>query len=468
MAKCQTRRKRLQKYTRKRGGSLNIPTFHFLITSAGRPSLKQMLDSLRGEVKEGDAVTVIFDGEQAFTESGFTDAWINEFAGRLHKVVEKEKSGNWGHALRTKYQGNLQPRTTFVLHGDDDDVYVAGFLDKLRQKCVDPNTLYVAKMVFKFETVPGEVIPKGTEIKRKDIGTPNGIIPYDLVGKGEWLPNYNGDFMYYEQLAKHAKNIQFIPDIIYTVMSNRENKPKERHYVFYHIYCNEFTLPVLKDQVTKIIFSGLYDYIADIRCFLAGGEKYMGPIREFLNNSGVKFKIEKLGINDKSFERFTLSQIPRYITEDTKFLYIHSKGVSAKHAANDNIYWWRSWMEYHLIYRFKECIEALDEVNIVGVGYTTKMIGPHFSGNFWWSKGDYFKTLPKRDDGSVTGSLNIGTNYTDPENFIFKGKNPTHRDMDEGRAPHPDTDYYSFRPGIRAANRPPKAAKGGKRNAKTR
>jgi len=86
---------------------------------------------------------------------------------------------------------------------------------------------------------------------------------------------------------------------------------------------------------------------------------------------------------------------------------------------------------------------------MVGVGFTKKMIGPHYSGNFWWSKGSYFNTLPKNADGS----LNIGSGYLDPENFIFKGKNANHIDIDEGRAPHPDTDYYSFKPGIRAANR---------------
>ena len=231
-------------------------------------------------------------------------------------------------------------------------------------------------------------------------------------------------------------------------------------YVFYHIYCNEHTLPILKDQVTKIIFSGLYERVTDIKCFLAGKEESMGPIKDFLKDSGTKFKVEAEGVNDNTFERFTLNKISKYITDTDKFLYIHTKGVSAKHAGNDNVYWWRSWMEYNLIARYIECLNALDKVNIVGVGYTTKMIGPHFSGNFWWTKGSYFKTLPTNPDGG----LNIGNGYTDPENFIFKGKGPTHLDIDHGRAPNPDADYYSFRPGVRAANTHPK--KGGRRSTR--
>lgn len=232
-------------------------------------------------------------------------------------------------------------------------------------------------------------------------------------------------------------------------------------YVFYHIYCNEFTLPILKDQVAKIIFSGLYEAVDDIKCFMSGEEKYMEGIRGFLEQSGVKFKItDPLGVNDNSYERFTINQIPKYIAPPDRFLYIHTKGVSQKHAASDNIYWWRTWMEYHLIYRYKECLEALNKVNLVGVGYTRKMIGPHFSGNFWWTKGEYFNTLPKNPDGS----LNIGSGYTDPENYVFKGVNPTHMNMDENRAPNPDTDYYGFKPGVRAANKPPKH--GGRRKTR--
>lgn len=236
-----------------------------------------------------------------------------------------------------------------------------------------------------------------------------------------------------------------------------------RVLVIYHIYCNQQTLSVLKDQVTKIVYSGLYDALESVKCFLTGDEKFMEPIRSFLRDSGKKFIIEATGVDDKTYERFTLNRIPKLLNDEDRFLYIHTKGVSEKHANNDNVYWWRAWMEYHLIFRYKECLEALQKVNLVGVGYTTKMIGPHFSGNFWWTKGSYFKTLPKNADGT----LNIGNGYTDPENFIFKGQNPTHLDIDQGRAADPDTDYYSFRPGVRAANRPAKPTKGGRRS-KTR
>ena len=451
LSRRQAHRRRGKGISRKQRGGTSPPTFHFLITSGGRPIVKEMLESLKGELKAGDAVTLVFDGQEAFTNSGFTEEWRNGFEGRLHTRVEKDPVGYWGHALRTKYQGTLQPKTTFVLHGDDDDVYKKGFLDILRKKCTDPETLYIAKMDYKF--IEGNIVPNGTEIKRNDIGTPNGIIPYNLVGKSEWLPNYNGDFRYYEKIGKLAKKIEFLSDIIYTVMSNPKDKVKLATDIFYHIYCNRYTMPIVQDQVTKIIYSGLYQQVSNVHCFLVGEQEYIEPVRKFLRESGAKFKIDKIGVGDTSFERFTLNEIDKYTTDDYHFLYIHSKGVSERHSAADNVYWWRNWMEYNLIFKYKECIEALKDHNIVGVGYTTKVIGPHFSGNFWWANSSYFATLPRNQDGT----LNIGTGYTDPESFIFKGKDPKHLDIDEGRAAHPDTDYYSYRDGLlRIANNPQK------------
>ena len=55
-----------------------IPTFHVLIATAGRVSLKNLLDSLKDELTERDAITVVFDGADAFTKSTYEDSWINE------------------------------------------------------------------------------------------------------------------------------------------------------------------------------------------------------------------------------------------------------------------------------------------------------------------------------------------------------------------------------------------------------
>ena len=229
-----------------------------------------------------------------------------------------------------------------------------------------------------------------------------------------------------------------------------------KDYIFYHVYCNKYTMPVLSDQVAKIIFSGLYEHVDSIKCFLAGDKEEIEKVGAFLKDSGKKFIIVKTGPDDKSFERFTLANIPGYITDGDRFLYLHTKGVSEKNAGSQNVYWWRTWMEYHLIKNYKKCLESLNNHDIVGVGYTTKMIGPHFSGNFWWSKGSYYKTLPTKADNTN----NIGPGYLEPESFIFKGKNPRHIDLDPSKGAN--TDFYSAKPGIKVAN----SIKGGRRKTR--
>jgi len=169
------------------------------------------------------------------------------------------------------------------------------------------------------------------------------------------------------------------------------NKIYMSKYIFYHIYCNDNTYSIVSDQITKILFSGLYDEIDCIYCFLTGEENYIDQMIDYLLTCGKKFIIEKIGINDQSFERFTIHKIKNYILPDDKFLYIHSKGVSYKDCKY--VYDWRTFMEYYLMNKHKKCIELLDIYDTVGVNLSHNPF-MHYAGNFWWCRGSYFLTLP--------------------------------------------------------------------------
>jgi hypothetical protein len=185
-------------------------------------------------------------------------------------------------------------------------------------------------------------------------------------------------------------------------------------YIFYHIFCNANTLNTVRDQVTKIIFSGLYSDVTKVYCFLAGEKEHIDRVKGYLQTLPKKFEIKAEGAGDNSYERFTLDKIDGLITDADKFLYIHTKGVSRHQDPNnhsDCILLWRNYMEYYLIGLYKKCLEKLDNHDIVGVAYKDVQIGPHFSGNFWWSTGKYFKQLFK--------DKKIGPNYNDTESYIF-------------------------------------------------
>ena len=206
-------------------------------------------------------------------------------------------------------------------------------------------------------------------------------------------------------------------------------------YIFYHIYCNEYTLDIVHDQATKIIFSGLYDAVKTIYCFVAGKKEYVDKVQSYLKNLPVKFKVEKVGVDDTSEERFTLNAIGGLITDNDIFLYIHTKGVlrtSGKDVMFEPVYLWRNYMEYNLIRHYAECIKLLGSHDLVGTIYKEKKIGPHFSGNFWWTTGKYYRNLIRQHK--------IGDYYPGTEKFIFLG-NPKIYKFDGDKIPNEECFY---------------------------
>lgn len=204
--------------------------------------------------------------------------------------------------------------------------------------------------------------------------------------------------------------------IIYYGCMNAEREKftdNSKIYIFYHIYCNKNTLEIVKDQINKIIFSGLYESCNNIYCFLTGEETYINLCQDYIQNCGKKFSIEAIGVNDTTYERFTLLKIKKYITENDKLFYFHSKGVTK--ASNQYITDWRNVMEYFLIGQYKMCLKELDDYDTVGINYISNL---HYSGNFWWTKGSYFLTLPDK----------IEDYYTAPEDYICIQK-PKYRNL---------------------------------------
>jgi hypothetical protein len=188
-------------------------------------------------------------------------------------------------------------------------------------------------------------------------------------------------------------------------------------YIFYHIFCNEQTDIVVRQQLCNLIFSGLYKKADAIKCYLTGDPGHIQDIKDLLHKFGKKFVVVKEGPGDTPYERFTLLDIKHHIGPNDKFLYFHSKGVATgnknakgKRPDRTNIFWWRTWLEYTLFRRWEECLKLLDTNDVVGAAYSEHHIGPHYSGNFWWAHGSYFLTLP----------TTIGDGYTDPESYLFK------------------------------------------------
>ncbi len=192
-----------------------MPTFHVMIVTAGRSNLMKMLDSLKGQLRESDAITIVFDGKFAKKKSTYTDDFIKDMKCKVNVIEQVPGLKHYGHPSINKYLPDLNPTTTYAMFADDDDHYIDGAFDALRAKCKDPNILYIAKM----RNGSGVIPPEGTTtIEGGKIGKVNGIIPFKdkaTVKMGE--TGYAGDLEYYLALKEKVKGIEFLDDVIYEV-----------------------------------------------------------------------------------------------------------------------------------------------------------------------------------------------------------------------------------------------------------
>ena len=200
------------KSRRMQGG--NTPTFHVVIATAGRQSLMKMLNSLKSQLTENDALTLLFDGQYAKEKSTYKDEYGKSMKCKVNVIEQIPGLEMYGHPTINKYLPSLQPETTYVMFADDDDHYLEGAFDTLRKKCVDPDILYIAKMRDKHIIVP----PFGhTTIDLGHISKQCGIIPFKDKDKSKIALIREGDFDYYNELKDKVKGLIFLDDIIYEV-----------------------------------------------------------------------------------------------------------------------------------------------------------------------------------------------------------------------------------------------------------
>jgi hypothetical protein len=174
-------------------------------------------------------------------------------------------------------------------------------------------------------------------------------------------------------------------------------------------------------MVRALHYSGIYHEAEHIYCYISGELEIIPTILSFLTAAGSKFIIVKCVPNDTSYERLTLEDIHRHVSPKDQILYIHSKGVSQSYMDNPHkiqcIDDWTHFMLYYLVRHYKYCIEKLESYDTVGLNFTTNP--SHWSGNFWWVRGDYFLTLP----------TTIGPHYYDPELFFLFVNNPRYYEV---------------------------------------
>lgn len=167
--------------------------------------------------------------------------------------------------------------------------------------------------------------------------------------------------------------------------------------IFYHIYAVNNYREIVNDQISKVLFSGLYN-----RCY----KMYIGVIGElsefeFLKNSfshPMYSRMNFIHFTENFEERSTLKLIQSYSDNpfnnpDTQIFYFHTKGVSKPSTLNTM---WRTHADAHNILKWEYHLEALLFYDVSGINLRTNTwMGyyPHYSNNYWWTTSNYIKTL---------------------------------------------------------------------------
>lgn len=220
--------------------------------------------------------------------------------------------------------------------------------------------------------------------------------------------------------------------------------------IFYHIYQFGDWKKIFEDQILKLQTSGLYD-AADYIFIGVNGVKEAMPFHLDKANKIIYHKPEQ-----HSTEYCTLKALYDYCNlKKSKVLFLHTKGVSwtspeeqnniinlsagqfSIKQINENNQYWRQYMEYFNITKWKNCINLLDNHDIVGTEWKEFSIiqnihynSPHYAGGIWWANSEYIKSL---DANYITNNmiieryameLWIGTNKPKHYNFYNSNRNP--------------------------------------------
>ena len=163
-------------------------------------------------------------------------------------------------------------------------------------------------------------------------------------------------------------------------------------------------LKIVSRQLSLIVESGLMEALTAIKVGFVGEAVPDDILSLFAPYS----KIQTLVTAEKGYEGVTLRALQGWLegeqaaSKEWFILYIHSRG--ARHAEDSPAWSWTKMMEYFMIERHKDCVEALKTHLTTGcemyAHYDARTFSKrpwgmwHYSGNFWWARASYIRVLP--------------------------------------------------------------------------
>jgi len=207
------------------------PTLHVLVATIGRGGphgLLRLLGSLEPQLHAGDALTIVYDAR----DDAHTRMYVAVVAHRLTqrgvavRVEWNATNMGIGEAVRSHW-GPLLERRDFVVHCDDDNVYVPGAFDRNRARIAEDrhehggrgDALHIFRHTYKVEqwgmaTLPW-VWPLLPVVSRGFVDTGDGVVPYDVNARVAWPPRNGGDGEFYAGVAQLVPRVRHWPDVTF-------------------------------------------------------------------------------------------------------------------------------------------------------------------------------------------------------------------------------------------------------------
>ena len=197
----------------------------------------------------------------------------------------------------------------------------------------------------------------------------------------------NDNYVFYNNIPELSDylchpNLNFHLDTI-------EKNLIHKNVCFIH-FCNMESKDILLDQLQTIKSSGLYDNLDYIFITM------LGTYTKIPNDFKIKLIYYSQDTQEWEFPNYKrIKHFCDTIPYNVNILEIHTKGVLKKNFALE----WRKYLEYFLIEKHSLCLSLLANFKCVGVNQyfyfdAKNKYKNHFSGNFWWARSDYIKTLP--------------------------------------------------------------------------
>lgn len=156
--------------------------------------------------------------------------------------------------------------------------------------------------------------------------------------------------------------------------------------IVYHVFAAHRWETVARSLVTKLVWSGLYDACRDVSVVAYGPERERTPA--FFVRFGRKIHVTVAGGGGVAR---TLRGLRDTVGAGEAVLFLHTKGTDVAEPS-ESLEDWREFMDYWLIARWRECTSALNSHDVAGCNYYPES-SPHFSGNQWWARGAYVRSL---------------------------------------------------------------------------